>query len=115
MKRPPFTARKNLARAALLCLAATSPHLYAIDPAGPDNSGGLLPPMTPEGREEFEKWFFVITDVIQVLTDTSNPSDYLKKMRLRDEELSKGWGQFVTPLSVETVGGKQKLNCANVE
>ena len=60
-----------------------------------------------------EKWYFVVADVIQVLTDTPNPSDYIKKMRKRDEELSKGWGQFVTPLSVETTGGKQKLNCAN--
>ena len=60
-----------------------------------------------------EKWYFVVTDVVQVLTDTSNPSDYIKKMRKRDLFLSEGWGQFVTPLSVETPGGKQKLNCAN--
>jgi prophage antirepressor-like protein len=44
-----------------------------------------------------EKWYFVVADVIQVLTDTPNPSDYIKKMRKRDEELSKGWGQFVPP------------------
>jgi hypothetical protein len=50
-----------------------------------------------------------------VLTDTPNPSDYIKKMRNRDEELSKGWGQFVTPLSVDTIGGKQNLNCANAK
>jgi len=62
-----------------------------------------------------EKWYFVVADVIQVLTDTPNPSDYIKKMRKRDEELSKGWGQFVTPLSVDTVGGKQKLNCASAK
>ncbi len=62
-----------------------------------------------------EKWYFVVTDVIQVLTDTPNPSDYIKKMRKRDEELSKGWGQFVTPLSVVTTGGKQKLNCASAK
>jgi len=62
-----------------------------------------------------EKWYFVVTDVIQMLTDTPNPSDYIKKMRKRDEELSKGWGQFVTPLSVDTTGGKQKLNCANAK
>lgn len=62
-----------------------------------------------------EKWYFVVADVIQVLTDTPNPSDYIKKMRKRDEELSKGWGQFVTPLSVDTTGGKQKLNCANAK
>jgi DNA-damage-inducible protein D len=62
-----------------------------------------------------EKWYFVVADVIQVLTETPNPSDYIKKMRKRDEELSKGWGQFVTPLSVDTAGGKQKLNCANAK
>ncbi len=62
-----------------------------------------------------EKWYFVVTDVVQVLTDTPNPTDYLKKMRKRDEELSKGWGQFVTPLSLDTLGGKQKLNCANAK
>ena len=62
-----------------------------------------------------QKWYFVISDVIQVLTDTPNPSDYVKKMRKRDEELSKGWGQFVTPLSIDTIGGKQKLNCANAK
>jgi hypothetical protein len=66
-------------------------------------------------NETDEKWYFVVADVIQVLTDTPNPSDYIKKMRKRDEELSKGWGQFVTPLSVETVGGKQKLNCASAK
>ena len=66
-------------------------------------------------NETDEKWYFVVADVIQVLTDTPNPSDYIKKMRKRDEELSKGWGQFVTPLSVETIGGKQKLNCASAK
>lgn len=66
-------------------------------------------------NEADEKWYFVVADVIQVLTDTPNPSDYIKKMRKRDDELSKGWGQFVTPLSVDTVGGKQRLNCANAK
>lgn len=65
--------------------------------------------------EAEEKWYFVVTDIVQVLTDTPNPSDYIKKMRKRDEELSKGWGQFVTPLSIDTAGGKQKLNCANAQ
>ena len=66
-------------------------------------------------NETDEKWYFVVADVIQVLTDTPNPSDYIKKMRKRDKELSKGWGQFVTPLSVDTIGGKQKLNCASAK
>ena len=62
-----------------------------------------------------QKWYFVVSDVIQVLTDTVNPTDYIKKMRKRDIELAQGWGQFVTPLSIETIGGKQKLNCANAK
>lgn len=62
-----------------------------------------------------QKWYFVVADVVQVLTDTPNPTDYIKKMRKRDELLSQGWGQIVTPLSVETAGGKQKLNCANAQ
>jgi len=66
-------------------------------------------------NEEDEKWYFVVADVIEVLTETPNASDYIKKMRKRDEELSKGWGQFVTPLSIETSGGRQKLNCANAK
>ncbi|HCL04612.1 MAG TPA: phage antirepressor protein [Chitinophagaceae bacterium] len=61
------------------------------------------------------KWYFVVTDVIQVLTDSANPSDYLKKMRKRDDQLSKGWGQIVSPLLIDTPGGKQKLNCANAQ
>ncbi|MCU0361601.1 MAG: Bro-N domain-containing protein [Bacteroidia bacterium] len=66
-------------------------------------------------NEADRKWYFVVTDVVQILTDTPNPSDYIKKMRKRDEQLSKGWGQFVTPLLVDTAGGKQNLNCANAQ
>ena len=61
------------------------------------------------------EWWFVVADVVEALTDTVNPTDYIKKMRSRDDELSKGWGQIVTPLSIETAGGRQKLNCSNTE
>ena len=37
--------------------------------------------------EEQEEWYFAVVDVIAVLTDSSNPTDYLKKMRKRDEQL----------------------------
>ena len=30
------------------------------------------------------EWWFVIADVVAVLTDSANPSDYLKKLRRRD-------------------------------
>ncbi len=61
------------------------------------------------------EWFFVILDIVEVLTDSKDPSGYIKDMRRRDEEISKGWGQIATPLAVETSWGKQKLNCANTE
>ena len=59
-----------------------------------------------------EKWYFCVVDVVEALTDSVNPTDYIKKMKKRDPELAKGWGQIVTPLSVQTAGGKQKVNCA---
>jgi len=62
-----------------------------------------------------DEWWFPVVDVIKALTDSANPTDYIKKMRSRDAELAKGWGQIVTPLEVSTQGGNQKLNCANTE
>ncbi|HIJ13912.1 TPA: phage antirepressor protein [Candidatus Woesearchaeota archaeon] len=61
------------------------------------------------------QWYFVVLDIIRILTDSPNPSDYLKKIRKRDPGLNEGWGQIVTPLELETSGGKQKINCASVE
>ena len=66
-------------------------------------------------NETDNKWYFVVTDVIHILTDSVNPGDYIKKMRKRDELLSQGWGQLVTPLLIDTSGGKQKLNCSNAK
>lgn len=46
------------------------------------------------------EWGFSVADVVVALTDTVNATDYIKKMRNRDNELAKGWGQIVTPLYV---------------
>jgi len=62
-----------------------------------------------------EEWWYVVNDIVEALTDSPNAKDYIAKMRRRDEELRKGWGQLVHPLSVETTGGKQRMNCANTE
>lgn len=72
------------------------------------------------------EWWFVINDVVAALADTADPSDYLKKMRARDEELAalfvensveKGGGQIDPPLALpfDTPGGKQKLLAWNTE
>lgn len=62
-----------------------------------------------------DEWWFSVQDIVAVLTDSANPADYIKKIRLRDKELAQGWGQLVTPLPLETEGGVQRGNCANTE
>ncbi len=61
------------------------------------------------------EWWFVVEDVVFALTDSVNVKDYINKMRIRDAELSKGYGQIVHPLAILTEGGLQKINCANTE
>jgi len=66
------------------------------------------------------EWWFVITDVVTVLTDSVDASGYLKKLRKRDPSLGevfKGGGQIVPPLGLEfdTAGGRQLLQCWNTE
>ena len=61
------------------------------------------------------EWFFVIQDIVEALTDSVDPAGYIKDMRRRDEELSKGWGQIANPLPIQTEGGIQQINCANTE
>ncbi|EKD67908.1 MAG: prophage antirepressor, partial [uncultured bacterium] len=49
------------------------------------------------------EWWFVVNDVIEALTDSSDPAQYFKRLKLRDTELAKltdnkGGVQFVPPL-----------------
>ncbi len=62
-----------------------------------------------------EEWWFVIEDIVSILTDSSDSKQYINKMRQRDEQLSRGWVQIVHTLSINTIGGKQKMNCVNTE
>ena len=43
------------------------------------------------------EWWLVILDVVAALTDSLQPDGYIKDMRRRDPELSKGWGQIAPP------------------
>ena len=62
-----------------------------------------------------EEWWFVLEDIVFALTDSSDTKQYINRMRQRDEELNKGWVQFVHTLSIQTSGGKQQMNCVNTE
>jgi hypothetical protein len=67
------------------------------------------------------EWWFVINDVIATLTDSLDPAQYFKRLKLRDPELAnliaKGGVQFVPPLMLEmtTAGGVQKMYSWNTE
>jgi DNA-damage-inducible protein D len=62
-----------------------------------------------------EKWWFVVEDIIAVLTNSKNPKKYLATLRSRDKELAKGYPQIVDTLTVDTEGGKQKMTCSDTE
>jgi len=66
-------------------------------------------------NENEQKWYFVVEDVVAVLTDSKDPKQYVKRMRQRDAELAKGWVQIVPTLLVQTSGGLQKMGCANAK
>lgn len=62
------------------------------------------------------EWWFSISDVVVVLTDSADPKQYIKKMRQRDPELNAYWGTICTPLEIMAPDGKNRgANCANTE
>ncbi len=63
-----------------------------------------------------EQWYFSIYDVLQILTNTTNPKRYWSDLKKRDLELDKQGGtQISYPLKMQTAGGKQHVICANTE
>ncbi|MFH1533847.1 MAG: Bro-N domain-containing protein [Nitrospirota bacterium] len=62
------------------------------------------------------QWYFSVSNVVEILTDSKNVKDYIKKMKSRDNELSVKWGTICTPLDMIAKDGKQrKMNCADTE
>ena len=63
-----------------------------------------------------EEWYFSVSDVVKALTDSTDPKQYIKKMRARDPELSNNWGTICTPVQMIATDGKQrKVQAANSE
>jgi len=57
---------------------------------------------------EQEKYYFAVADIVQVLTDTVNPRDYIKKMLRRDPELKSKWGTICPPVEMLAPDGKRR-------
>ncbi len=61
---------------------------------------------------EQEEWFFSVVDVVAALTDSANPTDYLKKLRKRDEILGKYLGTNCPQVAMQTTSGKLRKTLA---
>ena len=58
--------------------------------------------------DEKEEWYFSVVDVVGVLTDSENPTDYLKKMRKRDEQLASYLGTNCPQVVMKSSDGKKR-------
>lgn len=65
---------------------------------------------------ENNKWYFSVVDVVYALTDSSDPKQYIKKLRTRDLELNSNWGTICTPLeNIGLDGKKRKIQMSDTE
>lgn len=67
-------------------------------------------------NKEEEQWYFSVVDVVGVLTDSVNPTDYLKKIRKRDPELASFLGTNCPHVAMRAENGKyRKVLSANIK
>ncbi len=59
-------------------------------------------------NEVDQKWYFSVQDVVQLLTDTTDVKDYIKKMKKRDAELNSNWGTICPLVEMEAADGKRR-------
>lgn len=63
-----------------------------------------------------EEWWFAVADIVEILTDSKDVRQYIKRMRQRDEALNLYWGTNCTLLEmVAKDGKKRKITAANTE
>jgi len=58
--------------------------------------------------EPTETWYFSVVDVVEALTVSINPTDYLKKLRKRDVELGAYLGTNCPQIEMVTETGKKR-------
>jgi len=76
-----------------------------------------------EGKEvriawdvEKEKYYFAVADIVEILTESKDVKQYVKRMRARDPELNSKWGTICTPVEMLAPDGKsRKTNAADLE
>ena len=67
-------------------------------------------------NEEEEEWYFSVVDVIQVLTDSSDPKDYWYRMKKREKLSGFELSTICRKLKIEAIDGKKyATDCASTE
>ncbi|MBR4837016.1 MAG: hypothetical protein IK004_01080 [Bacteroidales bacterium] len=65
---------------------------------------------------EKEKYYFAVADIVQILIDSNDVKQYVKRMRARDPELNSKWGTICTPVEMLAPDGKhRKTQAADLE
>lgn len=63
-----------------------------------------------------EDWYFSVEDVVQILTDSLDVKQYIKKLKARDKELNDNWGTICTLVEMKAKDGKiRKIRTANTK
>ncbi|MCP4551965.1 MAG: Bro-N domain-containing protein [Bacteroidetes bacterium] len=55
-----------------------------------------------------DEWYYSLVDIVTVLSESKNPTDYLKKIRKRDEELKNYIGTNCPQVEMQTASGKNR-------
>ena len=67
-------------------------------------------------NEDEEKFYFSVADIVEVLTESTDVKQYIKRMRSRDPELDSSWGTICTPTRMKAADGKfYKTQAADLE
>ena len=56
--------------------------------------------------DEKQEWYFSVVDVVEILTDSVDPKQYVKRMKSRDPELNRNWGTICTLVPLQGADGK---------
>lgn len=67
-------------------------------------------------NDDEEKWYFSVQDVVEILTDSADIKQYIKKLKSRDPQLFANWGTVCTLVEMTAADGKKrKIQAANTE
>lgn len=59
-------------------------------------------------NEQEQKWYFAVQDVVEVLTESADVKQYIKKMLSRDANLKSNWGTICTLVEMKASDGKKR-------